>query len=100
MRCFAAPSNVSQIANSQNAPSERLRWSLMLCLLSLLLPSLLAAQIIIIPEPGPRPHPLPRPWLPSPTQAYALKELQVDASIKQQIATTQVTQVFQNTSSE
>jgi Ca-activated chloride channel family protein len=65
-----------------------------------LLPTFLAAQVIIIPEPGPRPHPLPRPWLPPPAQAYALKELQVDASIKQQIATTQVTQVFQNTSSE
>lgn len=65
----------------------------------LLLPALLTAQVIIIPEPGPHPHPLPRPWLPPPQQVYALKELQVDASIKQQVATTQVTQVFQNTSS-
>ncbi len=44
-------------------------------------------------------HRMPRPWRPLPEQSYALRELTIDASVKQQVATTQVTQVFQNTGS-
>ena len=40
---------------------------------------------------------MPRPWRQPVDRSYALRELTVDASIKQQVATTQVTQVFQNT---
>ncbi len=40
-----------------------------------------------LPRPRPQPHPAP---------TYSIREFLVDASIDQQIATTQVTQVFQN----
>lgn len=74
--------------------------SLMAFLLSLCCPVIGFGQGFLIPDHPRHIHPLPRPWLPPPPQTYALKELTVDASIKQQVATTQVTQVFQNTGSE
>lgn len=74
--------------------------SLLAILLCLVCPVIGLAQGFLIPDHPRHIHPLPRPWLPPPPQTYALKELTVDASIKQQVATTQVTQVFQNTGSE
>ncbi|HMO13224.1 MAG TPA: VIT domain-containing protein [Pirellulaceae bacterium] len=57
------------------------------------------AQGFLITEHGDRFHlPRPRPiGRPTPQVSYAIKEMKIDASIKQQVASTQVTQVFQNT---
>lgn len=44
----------------------------------------------------PRPQPITHPAISHPAPAYSIREFLVDASIDQQIATTQVTQVFQN----
>lgn len=59
-------------------------------------------QGIIIDEGGggfhlPRPWPRPRPT--PPPRSYHLREFTVDTSIRHQVATTHVTQVFQNTGS-
>ena len=63
--------------------------------------SLIQAQGVLIDEVQDRFH-LPRiqPDRPTPPVAsYAITEFSVDASIKEQVATTQVTQVFKNTGS-
>ena len=55
------------------------------------------AQGFIIHEHDPR-FRMPRPWHPE-HRSYRIKELSVDANIKDQIASTSVTQVFENTGS-
>ena len=60
-------------------------------------------QGILIDDSGDHFH-LPRPWphsrpRPEPTRTYHLRELSIDTAIRSQVATTQVTQVFQNTGS-
>lgn len=52
-------------------------------------------QGVLIPED--RDFRIPRHWPARPDNAYRIRELSVDASIKEQIATTIVTQVFENT---
>lgn len=60
-----------------------------------LLPAAAMAQGILLPE---NPHfRVPRP-MPQPVDgSYRIRELMVDASIRDQVATTQVTQLFENT---
>jgi Ca-activated chloride channel homolog len=54
-------------------------------------------QGFIIHEHDPR-FRMPRPWHPE-NRSYRVKELAVDANIKDQIASTSVTQIFENTGS-
>lgn len=82
------------------ALSQRLVLLAALCLPLLCLPVTGAAQGFLLPDPIRHPHPLPRPWFPPPPQTYQLKELLVDAMVKDQVATTQVTQVFLNPGSQ
>jgi len=63
------------------------------------LTSTVAAQGILVPENDSFRMPRVRPRLPiPPNEAYHLKELSLDTSISEQIATTRVTQIFENTS--
>lgn len=60
------------------------------------------AQGVLIVEEGDRIAPIPRPIgrpFPRETASYRIKELEVDASIRDQAARVQITQVFQNTGS-
>lgn len=61
--------------------------------------AVLSAQGVLVPEGDSFRMPRIRPLLPTPIpDAYHLRELSIDTSIRQQIATTQVTQTFENTS--
>lgn len=58
-----------------------------------------AAQGIIIPRDHDRPFHLPRPW-PRPVEpdiTYHVQQLNIDASVRDQVAQTRVTQTFVNT---
>lgn len=64
-----------------------------------------AAQGVLVIEndreilPIPRPHPHPHFPPPRPTAEYRVKSLEIDASINDQVAQIQISQVFQNTGS-
>ena len=69
-------------------------------LLSLLLPAVITAQIIIIPPYPPHPPHPPRPAIPAPVPTpseYVVKSVDVHATVKDQVATVQLSQVFKNT---
>jgi Ca-activated chloride channel family protein len=69
-------------------------------LLLLALASSAAAQGVLIEIH--HPHPLPRPWprpVPQPETSYKIKELDIHARLKDQVAQVQVSQTFVNTGS-
>jgi len=70
----------------------------LLCM-GLLFPAVLSAQAIIIisPHPHPRPHPLPQPV---PTPDFKVRSVEMQARVRDQVAEVQISQVFQNTSSQ
>ena len=70
--------------------------AVVLCCLSLT--NWASAQIIIVPHP---PHRLPRPRpIPSPQPTYRVQSVDMQANVRDQLAQVQVSQVFQNTSSQ
>lgn len=70
--------------------------AVVLCCLSLT--NWASAQIIIVPHP---PHRLPRPRpIPSPQPTYRVQSVDMQATVRDQLAQVQVSQVFQNTSSQ
>lgn len=76
---------------------------LMVCSLTLMSPIQAWGQGVLIIESD-RPVPLPRPFphrrpRPEPTPNYSIKEFSIDAKVEDQIAQTQVTQVFVNNGS-
>ena len=81
---------------------KRNLWAVVLGAVAWLLPSLATAQVVII-EHGTvvRPvHRLPMPRPATPPSAYKVRSVDMQVSIKDQIATVQLSQVFQNVSSQ
>ncbi|MEZ6095140.1 MAG: VIT domain-containing protein [Pirellulaceae bacterium] len=68
--------------------------SVLFAMVASLMTSVACAQGILIPEHGR----LPRPFAQN-TSSFRIQELMVDSTVKGQIATTQITQVFENTGS-
>lgn len=82
------------------------RWATVICLFaiaSLVSCSQASAQGVLIIEDDRRIVPIPRPILPPfpdrPAASYRIKSLEIDATVNDQVAQIQISQVFQNTGS-